>query len=102
MVLIPAGATGTVTNKQPFALGKYEVTQVQWEAVMGNNPSRFKGSNLPVEQVSWNDIQEFLAKINQKTNRQYRLPFEREWEYACYGGNRTVYCSSNDIDAVAW
>ena len=85
-----------------YEMGKYEVTQAEWEAVMGSNPSHFKGANLPVEQVSWNDVQEYLTKLNQKTGRQYRLPTEAEWEYACYGGSRTDYCGSNDIDAVAW
>ena len=85
-----------------YEMGKYEVTQAEWEAVMGSNPSSFKGANLPVEMVSWNDIQEFLTKLNQKTGKQYRLPKEAEWEYACYGGSQTEYCGSNDINAVAW
>ena len=86
-----------------YALGKYEVTQAEWEAVMGNNPSHFKGANLPVEQVSWNNIQEYLKKLNQKTGKQYRLPKESEWEYACYGGSKAEkYCGGNDINAVAW
>ena len=85
-----------------YEMGKYEVTQAQWEAVMGNNPSYFKGANLPVEKVSWNDIQEYLAKLNQKTGKNYRLPTEAEWEIACYGGSQTEYCGGNDIDTVAW
>jgi len=87
-----------------YEMGKYDVTQAQWRAVMGNNPSSFSncGDNCPVEQVSWNDVQEFLQKLNAKTGKQYRLPIEEEWEYACYGGNKTEYCGSNDLDSVAW
>ncbi|MFM2397823.1 MAG: hypothetical protein RLZZ144_1073, partial [Pseudomonadota bacterium] len=87
---------------QHFELGKYEVTQSQWQAVMGNNPSGFKGDNLPVEQVSWDDIQIYLQKLNDKTGKSYRLPTEAEWEVACYGGNKTEYCGGNDANAVAW
>ncbi|MBQ3247459.1 MAG: SUMF1/EgtB/PvdO family nonheme iron enzyme, partial [Alistipes sp.] len=92
----------TVSN---FYIGKYEVTQAQWEAVMGKNPSRFKGDNLPVERVSWNDIQKFIEKLNAKTGKRYRLPTEAEWEYAARGGNQSKgykYSGSNDIGSVAW
>jgi formylglycine-generating enzyme required for sulfatase activity len=87
-----------------YEMGKYEVTQAEWKAVMGSNPSHFAncGDTCPVEKVSWDDIQTFLQKLNAKTGRQYRLPTEAEWEYACYGGNKTEYCGSNDIDSVAW
>ena len=85
-----------------YALGKYEVTQAEWETVMGNNPSNFKGANLPVEQVSWNDVQDYIKRLNQKTGKSYRLPTEAEWAYACYGGSQTEYCGSNDVNAVAW
>jgi formylglycine-generating enzyme required for sulfatase activity len=87
-----------------YELGKFEVTQGQWRAVMGNNPSDFTacGDNCPVENVSWDDIQIYLQKLNQKTGKNYRLPTEAEWEYACYGGKKTEYCGSNDINAVAW
>jgi len=100
-------AKGPVMVRIPgtnYEMGKYEVTQKEWQAVMGNNPSKFTscGNNCPVEQVSWDDIQIFLQKLNQKTGRQYRLPTEAEWEYACYGGSQTEYCGSNDINAVAW
>lgn len=73
-----------------FYMGKYEVTQGQWKAIMGNNPSYFKdcGDNCPVEQVSWNDIQEFINKLNSKTGKNYRLPTETEWEYAARSGGR--------------
>ena len=73
-----------------FYIGKYEVTQGQWKAIMGNNPSKFpKGDNYPVEQVSWNDVQEFISKLNAKTGKNYRLPTEAEWEYAARGGNKS-------------
>ena len=89
-----------------YELGKYEVTQKEWREVMGSNPPELKftscGDTCPVENVSWNDIQEFLQKLNAKTGKQYRLPTEAEWEYACYGGSQTEYCGSNDINAVAW
>ncbi|GAB5605822.1 formylglycine-generating enzyme family protein [Sideroxyarcus sp. TK5] len=87
-----------------YAIGKHEVTQGQWKAIMGNNPSLFRdcGDNCPVEYVSWNEIQEFLTKLNRMTGKQYRLPNEAEWEYACYGGSQTEYCGGNNIDAVAW
>ena len=88
-----------------FYIGKYEVTQAQWEAVMGENPSHFKGENRPVDSVSWNDIQEFIEKLNAKTGKQYRLPTEAEWEYAARGGNQSKgykYSGSNNIDEVAW
>ena len=85
-----------------YALGKYEVTQAEWEAVMGNNPSKLKGANLPVERVSWNDVQDYLKRLNQKTGKNFRLPAEAEWDYACHGGSQTQYCGGNDADAVAW
>jgi formylglycine-generating enzyme required for sulfatase activity len=71
-----------------FYLGKYEITQQQWEQVMKDNPSKFAacGPNCPVEQVSWDDVQQFIAKLNEKTGRTYRLPTEAEWEYAARGG----------------
>ncbi len=87
-----------------YEMGKFDVTQGEWKDVMGNNPSKFSkcGDNCPVEQVSWDNIQNFLQKLNAKTGRQYRLPTQAEWEYACYGGKQTEYCGSNDIEAVAW
>ena len=88
-----------------FYIGKYEVTQAQWQAVMGRNPSYFKGSNHPVEKVSWNDVQEFIKKLNQQTGKNFRLPTEAEWEYAARGGNKSrgyKYSGSNTIGEVAW
>ena len=88
-----------------YYIGKYEVTQKLWMAVMGSNPSYFKGDNLPVENVSWNDVQEFITKLNQKTGANFRLPTEAEWEYAARGGNKSngyKYSGSNNIGNVAW
>jgi len=88
-----------------FYIGKYVVPQKLWVQVMGGNPSKFKGDNLPVEQVSWNDAQEFIAKLNSMTGKQYRLPTEAEWEYAARGGERShgyMYAGSNNLDDVAW
>src|SRR4028119_116143 len=73
-------------NISPFFMGKYPITQEQWEVVMGNNPSHIKGLKRPVEQVSWNNALEFCQKISQKTGKIYRLPSEAEWEYACRAG----------------
>ena len=88
-----------------FYIGKTEVTQALWKAVMGSNPSYFKGDNLPVECVSWNDCQEFIRKLNALTGQNFRLPTEAEWEFACRGGNNSrgyKYSGSNYIDNVAW
>lgn len=88
-----------------FYIGKYEVTQKEWETVMGCNPSCFKGENLPVENVSWNDCQEFIKKLNELTGMNFRLPTEAEWEYAARGGRKSQgykYSGSNNIDDVAW
>ena len=88
-----------------YYIGRYEVTQAQWRAVMGSNPSIWKGDNLPVEDVSWNDIQEFIKKLNAQTGKRFRLPTEAEWEYAARGGNQSKgykYSGSNKIKDVAW
>ena len=90
-----------------FYIGKYEVTQKQWMAVMGadNNPSAFNGDNLPVERVSWNEIQEFIRRLNQKTGENYNLPTEAEWEYAARGGNQSrgyKYSGSNAYGDAVW
>ncbi|MBQ7683606.1 MAG: formylglycine-generating enzyme family protein, partial [Bacteroidaceae bacterium] len=88
-----------------FYICKHEVTQAEWEAVMGTNPSGFRGSDLPVESVNWDDCQTFIRKLNQLTGRQYRLPTEAEWEYAARGGQKSQgykYSGSNHLDVVAW
>uniref|UniRef100_A0ACD5GSU3 Formylglycine-generating enzyme family protein n=1 Tax=Desertifilum tharense IPPAS B-1220 TaxID=1781255 RepID=A0ACD5GSU3_9CYAN len=74
-----------------FYMGQYAVTQAQYQAVMGNNPSRFQGSDRPVERVSWNDAVEFCHKLSQRTGQRYRLPSEAEWEYACRAGTTTPF-----------
>ena len=87
-----------------FALGKFEVTQWLWRKLMGGNPSDFGycGADCPVDTVSWDDIQEFLRRLNSETGQQYRLPTEAEWEYACRAGRNEEYCGSGEIDEVAW
>ncbi len=86
------GPQHEVTISKAFYLGKYEVTQAQWEAVVGNNPSLFSGHpNHPVEQVSWNDCQTFIAGLNELGQGTFRLPTEAEWEYACRAGTTTRY-----------
>ncbi len=88
-----------------YYIGETEVTQELWEAVMGSNPSDFKGSQNPVEKVSWHDCKEFITKLNRLTGRNFRLPTEAEWEYAARGGNKSKgykYSGSNTIGNVAW
>ncbi len=88
-----------------YYIGQTEVTQALWKAVMGNNPSHFKGNNLPVEWVSWNECQQFITKLNQLTGRKFRLPTEAEWEYAARGGNKSQgykNAGGNDLGSVAW
>ena len=90
----------SVTMTKGFWMGKYEVTQGQWERVIGNNPASFKGVRNPVEQVSWDDCQEFILKLNVLVpGRGFRLPTEAEWEYACRAGTATVFHYGNDLDA---
>ena len=101
--------------KKGFKMGKYEVTQKQWVGIMGNNPSRFKGNDNPVEQVSWSDCQKFLERLNaipdvKRAKLTFRLPTETEWEYACRAGGTGEYCRLVDgaeitektLDKVAW
>lgn len=88
-----------------FYIGKYEVTQAQWIAIMGTNPSKNVGNNLPVGSVSWDDVQIFIKKLNAKTGMDYRLPTEAEWEYAARGGKyRSPYITSGSdrIEEVGW
>jgi len=114
MVLIPAGKfmmgspvteknrddnekQHEVTLTKPFYMGKYEVTQKQYQAMMGKNPSKIKGDKLPVTEVSWLDCQDFIKKLNVITNGSYRLPSEAEWEYACRAGTSTVYSFGDSL-----
>ncbi len=102
-----------ITISKPFYLGKYEVTQAQWQAVMGNNPSKFKGNKLPVENVSWNDAMAFCAKLTEREraakripeNMKYTLPTEAQWEYACRAETKTRFCTGNsdeNLSRAAW
>ncbi len=88
-----------------FMICRYEVTQAEWEAVMGSNPSNFEGASRPVEYVSWKDCQEFIRKLNAASGYRFRLPTEAEWEYAARGGRYSrgyKYAGGNDIGSVAW
>ena len=119
MVAIPAGSfvMGSSNNpeEQPrhtvvirsFLMGATEVTQIQWSTVMGRNPSQFAscGDSCPVENVSWRNVQRFIAKLNQKTGQKYRLPSEAEWEYAARAGTTTRWSFGNDASKLrnyAW
>ena len=118
-VLIPAGSfqmgssEGNDNEKpihevtlQPFYMMTTEVTQIAWKDLMGSNPSHFTGNNLPVESISWEDCQEFIWTLNKKyPGKDFRLPTEAEWEYACRAGTTTRYYSGDkefDLDQVAW
>ena len=117
LVELPAGsfdmgANSSEANEMPvhrvsvktFAIGKTEVTQAQWQALMVTNPSNFSGcgDTCPVEQVSWDDAQTYIKKLNARTGKQYRLPTEAEWEYACRAGGQQEYCGSDNPDSVSW
>lgn len=102
-----------IVSLSDYYIGKYEVTQKLWKAVMGDNPSYFKGDNLPVEQVCWYECQEFIMRLNQLTGKNFRLPTEAQWEYAARGGTKTsLYnneniiiqgqCNSPNLDKLAW
>jgi len=89
-----------------YYMGKYQVTQREWKAVMDSNPSHFKGDDLPVETISWNDCQEYIERLNHKEGTyKYRLPTEKEWEHACRAGSTTKYCFGDDegqLGNYAW
>jgi len=94
-----------VTISKPFYMGRYEVTQEQYEAITGMNPSHFKGAKNPVETVSWEDAQEFCKKLSAKTGKTVQLPTEAQWEYACRAGTKTRFYSGDadgDLDGVGW
>jgi len=106
-------APGAYTFEKPdhdvtlsdYKIGQVEVTQELWEAVMGNNPSRFKGVQHPVEQVSWDECQDFIAELNKFTGKAFRLPTEAEWEYAARGGKLsqgTMFAGGTNCPDVAW
>lgn len=115
MVVIPAGKFEMGSNDSEyhkpvhgvtvpsFMMARTEVTQAQWRAVMGNNPSQFSGCEAcPVEMVNWEDVQSYLRKLNAQMDEQYRLPSEAEWEYACRAGGAHAYCGNDDPEIVAW
>lgn len=87
---------------RPFRIGVTEVTQAQWDAVMGSNRSHFRGENLPVEKVSWKEAVAFCKKLSDKQGRTYRLPTEAEWEYACRAGATGAFSGTGNIDDMAW
>jgi formylglycine-generating enzyme required for sulfatase activity len=90
-----------VTISKPFLMGKFEVTQRQWKQVMGNNPSAFKGEDLPVDSVSWEEVMRFLQKINHDTPAKYRLPTEAEWEYCCRADSTNAFGLGRSGETVA-
>lgn len=90
-----------VTIRQPFYLGKFELTQAQFEKVIGSNPSKTKGDNLPVHNVAWQDAQDFCTKLSEQSKRSVQLPTEAQWEYACRAGTTTAYYSGGQISDLA-
>lgn len=119
LVYIPAGSFGMgspfdepgrqedefphqVTLSRPFYMGATEVTQAQWQAVMGRNPSNFQGDDRPVEKVSWRDAAAFCRKLSELEDRTYRLPTEAEWEYACRAGSQARYGGGGRLEDLGW
>jgi formylglycine-generating enzyme required for sulfatase activity len=108
LVLVPAGefvrsdgkGAYRVRLKKPFFIGRYEVTQAEYERITGKNPSKWRDAGLPVEQVTWEDAKAFCEAMSRTTGRTVRLPTEAEWEYACRAGTRTAYCSGADVNAL--
>ena len=100
----PASQPVHLVCLQAFAIGTFEITQGQWQAVMGNNPAVNRtGPEYPVENVSFAEVQEFIRRLNQLTGRNYRLPTEAEWEYACRsGGKMQTFCGGGDLDSLGW
>lgn len=92
----------TVKLTKAFRIGVTEVTQAQWREVMGNNPSNFKGDDLPVEKISWNSVTAFCKKVSEKEGKTYRLPTEAEWEYACRAGASGAFGGTGNIDEMGW
>ena len=116
LVVIPAGSfkMGDLSGKSifprekpvhevkigySFAVGKYEITQAEWEAVMGKNPSKFKGARKPVDRVSWKDAKLFVFQLSEQTGKEYRLLSESEWEYMARAGSTTLFHWGGEIDS---
>jgi formylglycine-generating enzyme required for sulfatase activity len=91
-----------VNISRPFRIATTEVTQKQWQAVMGNNPSNFRSEDLSVEKVSWKNAVSFCKKLSEKEGRMYRLPTEAEWEYACRAGSIAAYAGTGNLDDMGW
>ncbi|MBR5603799.1 MAG: formylglycine-generating enzyme family protein [Bacteroidales bacterium] len=109
MIYVGAGSYKSSAGNEmavgEYYIGETEVTQSLWKSVMNNNPSYFKEDNNPVENVSWNECQDFVEELNRITGKTFRLPYEYEWEFAALGGNKTLhykYSGSNNVNSVAW